>query len=150
MKTLLDTNILARLAQRSHPQHPVAEEAVIALQLQQQALYIAPQNLYEFWVVATRPIASVNGLGLSREQTMIEIDRAKSLFTLVMDTVAIYPAWEKIVSQQDVKGKAAHDARLVAAMLVHGIDQILTFNDKDFNRYSQIVVVTPQRTIAPK
>jgi len=147
MKTLLDTNILARLAQKSHPQHPVVEEAVKALQLQQQTLCIVPQNLYEFWVVGTRPIVALNGLGLSREQAVTEIERAKSLFTLIADTATIYPAWEQLVSQYDVKGRVAHDARLVAAMRVHEIEQILTFNEGDFTRYSEITVITPERAI---
>jgi hypothetical protein len=46
-----------------------------------------------------------------------------------------------------ISGKNAHDARLVAAMIVHGVSSILTFNAKDFTRYAEIVVVDP-RTFA--
>jgi hypothetical protein len=35
--------------------------------------------------------------------------------------------------------------RLVAAMLVHGITHILTFNTKDFARYSEIIAVNPTK-----
>jgi hypothetical protein len=42
-----------------------------------------------------------------------------------------------------VVGKNAHDARLVAAMNVHGLTQLLTFNNQDFQRYPGISVVTP-------
>ncbi len=40
-------------------------------------------------------------------------------------------------------GVNVHDARLVAAMLVHGLTHILTFNTPDFRRFSQITVVHP-------
>lgn len=40
-------------------------------------------------------------------------------------------------------GVNVHDARLVAAMLVHGLTDILTFNTKDFARYSEITAVHP-------
>jgi hypothetical protein len=33
--------------------------------------------------------------------------------------------------------------RIVAAMLVHGITQLLTFNADDFKRFSDIVVLSP-------
>jgi predicted nucleic acid-binding protein len=37
-----------------------------------------------------------------------------------------------------------HDARLVAAMLAHGVPQLLTLNDRDFARYAGISVVHPR------
>lgn len=44
----------------------------------------------------------------------------------------------------NVSGVQVHDARLVAAMRVHGVSRILTFNDKDFTRYADIEVVHPR------
>jgi len=40
----------------------------------------------------------------------------------------------------EVSGVKVHDARIVAAMLVHKISHILTFNTKDFSRYSGICI----------
>ena len=45
-------------------------------------------------------------------------------------------------------GKQNHDARLAAAMIVHGIGKILTFNKDDFLRYPEISSVTPQEALA--
>jgi predicted nucleic acid-binding protein len=42
-----------------------------------------------------------------------------------------------------VSGKPAHDARLVAAMHVHGLTSILTFDKTGFTRYAGIEVVNP-------
>ena len=41
-------------------------------------------------------------------------------------------------------GKKAHDARLVAAMNLHGITHIVTFNSDDFARDAGITVIHPQ------
>ena len=43
-----------------------------------------------------------------------------------------------------VAGKNTHDARLVAAMVVHGVSSILTFNIQDFTRYAEITIFDPR------
>jgi hypothetical protein len=60
----------------------------------------------------------------------------------------IYPAWEALVRQYLVLGKPSHDARLVAAMQVHGIKDILTFDRTGFTRYSGIEVVNPADVVS--
>jgi predicted nucleic acid-binding protein len=52
--------------------------------------------------------------------------------------------WRRIVEACGVSGRQAHDARLAAVMLAHGVSHILTFNVEDFRRYPGIVVVSPQ------
>ncbi len=60
--------------------------------------------------------------------------------------------WERLVTTHAVLGKNAHDARLVAAMVVHGIDGLLTFNAAHFNRFTAITaftILTPQDVLTP-
>ncbi|MEO8495996.1 MAG: hypothetical protein ABI614_13060 [Planctomycetota bacterium] len=57
---------------------------------------------------------------------------------LLLDERGVYAEWEQLVGSFDVKGKKSHDARLVAAMLRHGISHILTFNTSDFSRYTSV------------
>jgi hypothetical protein len=47
--------------------HPDARKAIFMLRKEGALLGIIPQNLIEFWAVATRPISS-NGLGLSIDE----------------------------------------------------------------------------------
>ncbi len=49
--------------------------------------------------------------------------------------------------QHRVAGKNTHDPRLVAAMIVHRIDSLLTFNVQDFVRFSEITVVDPRTVV---
>lgn len=59
------------------------------------------------------------------------------------DTPAIYPAWETLIRRHQVMGKPSHDARLVAAMQVHGITAVLRFDKARFSRFPDIEVVHP-------
>lgn len=149
MNTFVDTNILIRTAQVNHPMHRAAEDAAAELRQQGDTLHLVPQNLYEFWVVATRP-AVQNGLGLTPAQAQVEYARLKTLFTLLDDIPAILPQWEQLVARHQVSGKNAHDARLVAAMMVHGVGRILTFNVGDFQRYPGITVMDPRQVVASR
>lgn len=103
---------------------------------------VIAQNLIEFWAVATRPIAD-NGLGITAAQAAREVTRLKTLFGILPDTADILPQWEQLVVKHQVLGKQVHDTRLIAAMHVHRITHLLTFNTADFKRYDGITVVNP-------
>jgi predicted nucleic acid-binding protein len=139
---LIDTSTLLRTLQVRHPQYETVARALETLPARGRDLHIVSQNLFELWVVATRPAAQ-NGMGLSIPEATSELMRLKSMFPLLPDTPAIYPIWESLVIQYRVSGKPVHDARLVAAMKVHGLTSILTFDRTGFSRYGGIEVVHP-------
>jgi len=139
----VDTNILLRSIDDGHPAQPVAQNGLLNLRNSGESLSIFPQNLVEFWAVATRPIAN-NELGWSVDRAEQELADLKNLFVVLADTDAVLPEWERLVIHHRVIGKQAHDARLVASMLVHSVTHLLTFNTNDFKRYDEITVVSPQ------
>src|SRR6058998_978216 len=134
MRVLVDTNVLLRSAQPSHPLCPQATYAVSKLLRQKDAVFFCSQNIAEFWNVASRP-AEMNGLGFSQEEVLEEVNSIENLLTLLPDIPAIYPVWERIVQDHGVQGVKVYDARLVAVMNVYAIDSALTFNVADFKRY---------------
>ena len=144
MAHLIDSNLLLRWTQPQAPEHALAVAATAKVRRQGSSVTIVPQCLIEFWGVATRPVQA-NGFGLPVAVVQQELQRIKQFFPLLSDVAAIYPAWEQIVAAFQVQGKQVHDARLVAAMQVHGIAHILTFNAADFLRYQSlgITVVHP-------
>jgi len=103
-----------------------------------------PQNLAEFWNVATRP-AEKNGFGLTPAAADRSLRFLERLIPLLEDSPAVYPEWRRLVVASGVSGVQVHDARLVAAMKAHGVTHILTFNTTDFTRYipEGIVAVDP-------
>ena len=64
MAHLVDTSILARLANTADAAHAMAARAVLELHQRGEVLHITAQNLIEFRNLATRPKA-INGLGLT-------------------------------------------------------------------------------------
>ena len=79
MRVLLDTNILTRSAQPAHSMHADAVDAISALRTIGDDLCIVPQNLIEFWAVATRPL-SANGLEMTIAQAHSELAASKVSF----------------------------------------------------------------------
>ncbi len=84
----------------------------------------------------------------SRHEPFDGLNRIKSLFPLLPDLPAHFYEWERLVTTHKVSGKSAHDARLAAAMSVHGLTHILTFNTADFARYPGVTALDPS-TVAP-
>ena len=147
MKILLDTNMILRLEDTGHVQHTLARSAVDWIDANGHDAVIVPQVMYEYWVVATRPVEH-NGLGLSTEKTSQAVNEWGTVFQLLRDEPGIFGQWHDLVTIHDVKGKSAHDARLVAAMKRHGLTHIVTFNKADFVRFGEIQVFTPAEVLS--
>jgi predicted nucleic acid-binding protein len=143
---LIDTTILARLANATDAQHAVAARAVLELHRRGEVLHVTPQVLIEFRNVATRPV-TVNGLGLSTVDTEALAATFGTRFPLLVETPDVYPAWKALVGALGVIGKQVHDARLVAVCQVHAVTHLLTFNVSHFVRMAGfgpgIVVIDP-------
>ncbi len=140
---LADTNLLLRSASEGHPMQEQAIQSIATLRQQGARVWITPQNLVEFWAVATRP-GERNGLGLTVEAANAELLRLTNLFPLLPDAPEIYIEWHRLVVEERVLGLQVYDARLVAVMRVYGVTHLLTFNVDDFRRYPGITVVHPQ------
>lgn len=140
---LLDANVLLRLYQPSSPEFSSVRRAVNSLHRANVALYYPSQNIVEFWNVSTRPVAQ-NGYGLSPAETNEVARQIEKAFILLPDIEAIHHEWRRLVSAYAVSGTKVHDARIVAAMIVHGVRHILTLDGRDFDRYADIVTVPPQ------
>jgi predicted nucleic acid-binding protein len=140
VSVLVDTNVLLRLAQPNQGQYRAATDGVARARLAGEALNVTPQNITEFWAAVTRPVGAANGLGLTAAAVAAEIASIERLFELAADDPEIYPIWKGLVITHRVLDTQVYDARLVAAMLAHGIDRILTFNVADFSRYGVTVL----------
>lgn len=142
MRFLADTSIVIRLYDLENPLQIVVRNSLDRLDDTGAELIIVPQIIVEFWAVATRP-KTANGLGMSTENAEFEIRNLLDIFSLVPEVPAIFAEWRTLVGRYRVSGKPTHDTRIVAAMLVHGIDNILTLNPADFRRFTEISVVSP-------
>jgi predicted nucleic acid-binding protein len=143
MLVLLDTGILVRLLHRTDPHYQGIRHTLSLLRHEQDEHVTSPQNMAEFWNVCTRPPQERGGFGLSVHETSRRLHLLEDVFRVLPDTLAAYSLWKELVLRHVVQGKQAHDARLVALMMVHGITHLLTLNPNHFSRYPGITALTP-------
>lgn len=143
---LTDTNILLRVSHRNDPDYDLVRSALDLLRAEGATLHYTPQNLAEFWNVCTRP-GRQNGYGLSIGETNRRAGLIERGFALLPDDPRIHIEWRRLVVAHSVMGVQVHDARLVAAMRVHGITHLLTLDQQDFARYPGITVVHPREVV---
>jgi len=145
---VVDTNLLCRLAHRGHAHSAIARNALSVLRSRGEQLAIFPQNIFEFWTTATRgsgaPPAGQNGLGLSVFLADKWVDYFQKRFAMLPDKEQILPLWRDLVRVHKITGQKCHDVRIVAAMQSYGIADLLTFNLKDFRRFSFLNLIDPQ------
>jgi predicted nucleic acid-binding protein len=140
---LVDSNILLRWVKPDHSDYPTIVSAIEGILQRQGVLCYTSQNLAEFWNTSTRPVDR-NGYGLSPGETDRRAKFFENRLRLLPDSLAVHEEWRKLLVTHSVSGVQVHDARLVAAMRVHGLKHILTFNDKGFARYTDIQADYPR------
>jgi predicted nucleic acid-binding protein len=123
------------------PQHGRAREA-LARRAADGPLAISRQVLREYFAVTTRPQARAKPLTLA--EALADTDSFSRRFTILEDGL---PVWYRLVSLGrgfSFGGRQVHDANIVATMLAHGETRLLTFNDADFRRFSNVIeIVVP-------
>ncbi len=139
-KALVDTSVILRYYARDDPLHIQAVASLQWLEQQGYILCVAPQVLYEMWVVMTRPKAR-NGFGMTAEEAYELLQQVAADFLLLPDQQDLWLRWMEVCRQYSVLGREAHDARLVAWMASYEIKHLCTFNPADFNRYPEVKCV---------
>lgn len=144
MAHLFDSNCFLRLAEPNSLHRTVVLAALRKLRGANEALYYTPQVLAEFWNVCTRPESARGGLGLSVEHTVGKVRLIEKHFRLLPDSMATLIHWRKLVSDFKIKGVKVHDAKMIALMIAYDIPYLVTFNEKDFQRFPMVTVVNPK------
>jgi predicted nucleic acid-binding protein len=140
---LVDSNILLRWVKPDHGDYALVVSAIDAILQRGDVLCYTSQNVGEFWDGCTRPVES-NGYGLTPQEADRRAKLLEDKLGLLPDSLTVHQVWRKLLVAHGVTGVQAHDARLAAAMRVHGVRLILTFNDRDFARYSGIEAIHPR------
>lgn len=136
MSCLLDTGILLRLVNRNDDLHGVVEQSLEILRGQHVELFIATQNVAEYWSVATRP-ADQNDLGYDSKSALDYLESViEPICGRLGEHESTYSTFKNLGRKYLFGGKQVHDARLMATMLSWDIDSILTLNPQHFARFA--------------
>lgn len=144
MPYLCDSNTFLRLAEKNSPQRSIVIDAIRRLRSRYETLYYTPQVLAEFWNVCTRPASARGGLELTIAQTERKAAVIEKHFSLLYDNAATFAEWRRLVSDLQISGVQVHDAKLVASMIAHNIPYLVTFNTRDFSRFTMITAIDPR------
>jgi predicted nucleic acid-binding protein len=138
----VDTNVLVYASVQGAPNRGKAQAALTRQAGEGDALRISRQVLREFVAVVTRPQI------WTQARTPAEAAAAALVLARDFDILEDGPAvWDKLVElchRVAFGGRQVHDANIVATMLAHSENRLLTFNDADFRRFDALIeVVTP-------
>jgi predicted nucleic acid-binding protein len=143
-RAVLDTNILLAATDESREDHEDAIGAINVWPASGVVLYTSGQILREYLAVATRPVDH-NGLGMTQPDAIANVRALRARLNLLSEDVKVSERLLELLDTIECRGKQVHDANVVATMLVHGIDTVVTLNVDDFARFGHQVRVVGLR-----
>ncbi len=143
-RAVLDTNVLLAATDEARQEHTQAVAAINVWPASGMVLYTSGQILREYLVVATRPLDR-NGLGMARFDAVGNVRALRARLNLLAEDVKVSDRLLQLLDTVECAGKQVHDANVVATMLVHGIDTVVTMNVDDFARFGDHVRVADLR-----
>jgi predicted nucleic acid-binding protein len=145
-RAMLDTNVLLSATDKGRDDHRQAMLVFNDLAGRGTTLYTSGQVMREYLAVATRPMGS-NGLGLKEADALANARAFRTRTALLAEDRAVADRLLDLLDQTPCGGKQVHDANVVATMLVHGIDRLITINVTDFTRFEDRITVIPLSSI---
>ena len=137
----VDTNVLLIATDESRSLHQEAMQLLAGSVTQYLSLATSGQVLREYLVVATRPV-DVNGLGLSTEVAVANVNEFLDGFNMCDETVEVSSRLRQLALTHNLSGKRLHDANIVATMEVHGIRALVTENAGDFAPFEDVAILS--------
>jgi predicted nucleic acid-binding protein len=141
-RAFVDTNVLLAATDEAREEHRGAIAVFDEWPAESTALYASGQVIREYLSVATRPVET-NGLGLSQSDALANAYAFCDRMQLLDESARVTDRLLTLLEEVACSGKQVHDANLVATMLTHGIDTIVTMNADDFVRFKQYITILP-------
>ena len=129
----IDTNVLIYARILEAPDHHIAREGLNRALRENEPIRISRQVAREYLAVMTRPQTWDNPL--TREEVLQDVNRFIMSFEVLEDGPSVTEMLTALCREVAVGGRQIHDANIVATMLAHGEQRLLTFNTSDFRRY---------------
>ncbi len=141
-RVLVDTNILLSATDQGRAEHHQALLILNEWTAHGTTLYSSGQIMREYLAVATRPVAG-NGLGLKQSDALANVRAFRTRTILLTEDASVADRLRDVLGEIPCSGKQVHDANVVATMVVHGIDSLVTINVADFSRFGHLIMLIP-------
>lgn len=136
----IDTNVLLTATDESRSHFDTVRRLFVAAFRTGFHLGLNGQIMREYLVVSTRA-QEINGLGLSSEEAIENIEEFRRRVTLFEEREAVTGHLVQLARRHGLSGKRIHDANIVATMLTYKITKLVTENTNDFTDFSEIQVL---------
>jgi predicted nucleic acid-binding protein len=142
VKVFLDTNILLRSTVQAFPHYPEIQAYVAQYLADDSELWISRQVIREYLVQTMRPQSFMKPM--TPEQAVQQVQSMQQVFQIANETSATTRELLQLIRSFPMGGKQIHDANIVATMLTHDIDTLITLNTSDFKRFAdKITLLSP-------
>lgn len=130
----VDTNVLVHAHRKDASLHEPALDFVRTLAESRAPWAICFHSLIEFYAVVTR--SGLWSVASSPEQAVKQVQawRASPTLQILSDGPAVLDEFEDLVLGAAIQGGKAHEARMAATCIVHGVSELCSF-DRDFSRF---------------
>lgn len=146
-RLFVDSNVLLRFTFSTLNHHQECKDHLRRLISQRAELSISGQVIREFCVQASHPntFKEAETTPLSSVQLARMVGSLHARFRVLEENAAVHREFQNLLQNYPVGGRQMHDANIVATMLAHDINTLITLNEADFQRYQdRITVVLPQ------
>jgi predicted nucleic acid-binding protein len=133
-RAMLDTNVLLAATDKGRAEHEQALKIFNDWPGRGTTLYTSGQIMREYLAVATQP-AGKNGLGLKLADALANVHAFRGRTSLLAEDGKVADRLLALLADVACGGKQVHDANVVATMLAHGIDTVVTINLDDFTKF---------------
>ena len=130
-KILVDTNVLVYVIDKDSRFYFQSRQLLFESNFE---LFTTSKNLIEFLTVVTRG----KEIPLSIEKAMSVVKDFSRVFTILYPTKGSFAIFEELLEKYRPTGLKIHDYEIISIGLVNGINQIATFNSKDFKDIEEV------------
>ena len=141
----IDTNVLVRARFTVAPSHDLARARLREALGSEERPRISRQIVREYLAVVTR--SQIWSVPLPMSDALQDVDWFVSEFDILEEGPDVTHLLAELCREVPVAGRQVHDANIVATMLAHAEQRLLTFDQGDFRRYgNRISLIDPTRS----
>jgi predicted nucleic acid-binding protein len=138
-RCFVDTNVLIYSTVAGNPWYAESRHWLVLQHQMGTLLYVTPQILREYLVVLTR--GTVFEVQFTVEQAVTALNDMLPWLHVLDEPSGLQRTLCELVLKHQVRGKHIHDANVVAAMLLHSVYYLATYNRADFVVFDEITLV---------
>ena len=137
----VDTNVLVYAIAQDDPHHAASRRLLDAVAAGLMPACVFPQNLLEFYAVATNSRRMAPPL--TATQALTEIRNLRAIFPVVMPKESSLDCLLELAASAPTMAADIFDAFIAAQMVDAGINAVCTHNARDFAGFS-VSAMTPE------